>query len=125
MNQDSTIGKGSNIVKSILNGCVIEENFDGYPGVSFRGKSFSVYNTKSDLWQQTWVDDSGGYMIFMGAMDGDRMILSRKVEFKGKELTQRMVFQNIKENSFDWNWESSTDGGESWIVNWEINYTRK
>ena len=39
-NSDGTPGEGQNIVNSILNGCVIEENFNGNPGVDFKGKSF-------------------------------------------------------------------------------------
>lgn len=52
------------------------------------------------------------------------MILSRKINYEGKEITQRMVFYNISENTFDWNWESSTDNGENWKLNWKIKYSR-
>jgi hypothetical protein len=37
----------------------------------------------------------------------------------------RMVFTNIKPDSFDWRWEASTDGGKTWQVNWPIHYKRK
>jgi hypothetical protein len=124
-NQDSTISEGTNLVNSILDGCVIEENFDGNPGMDFRGKSLSVYNHNKKIWQQTWVDDTGGYMIFTGSMEDDKMILSRTVETTKGALMQRMVFYNIQKDSFDWNWESSTDGGKNWKLNWKIKYTRK
>ncbi len=45
------------IIKSILGGCVIHENFDGNPSLAFHRKSFSVYNPQLKLWQQTWVDN--------------------------------------------------------------------
>jgi hypothetical protein len=67
-NQDSTISEGTNIVNSILDGCVIEENFNGNPGMNFRGKSISVYNHKHKTWQQTWVDNEEFYMLFTGGM---------------------------------------------------------
>jgi hypothetical protein len=35
-----------------------------------------------------------------------------------------MVFKNIKANAFTWDWESSVDGGETWKLNWRINYSR-
>jgi hypothetical protein len=124
MNKDSTISEGTNTVNSILDGCAIEENFNGNPGMDFRGKSLSVYNHKHKTWQQTWVDNEGFYMLFAGGMQKDKMILSRTVETTKGPLIQRMVFYNIQEDSFDWNWESSTDGGKYWKLNWKIKYTR-
>jgi len=123
-NQDNTISKGSNIVNSILDGCVLEENFDGSPGMDFRGKSFTVYNHNLKVWQQTWVDTQGYYLLFTGGIEQEKMILSRTVETTNGPLSQRMVFYNIQNDSFDWNWESSTDGGENWKLNWKIRYTR-
>ncbi len=113
-----------NVIQTILGGCVIEENFDGNPGVELTGKSFSVYNPVKKLWQQTWVDDQGGYMVFTGGMDNDKMILSRKISRDDKELIQRMVFYNISKNEFDWSRESSIDNGENWEMNWKIHYTK-
>ena len=122
---DGNLTEGSNIVNKILDGCVIEENFNGNPAMKFRGKSFSVYNHNHNTWQQTWVDNQGYYMLFSGGMKDGRMTLSRKVETTDGSLIQRMVFNNIKKDSFDWDWESSTDDGESWKLNWRIKYTRK
>jgi len=123
-NSDSTIAEGTNNVKSILGSCVTEENFSGKPGVDFMGKSFLVYNPAKKLWQQTWVDDQGGYMVFTGGMEDDKMILSRKISRDDKELIQRMVFYNISKVEFDWNWESSKDNGVTWKLNWQIHYSR-
>jgi hypothetical protein len=122
--KDGNINEGSNIVNKILDGCVIEENFDGNPAMDFKGKSFSVYNHNHNTWQQTWVDNEGYYMLFSGGMNDDKMILSRKVETTDGPLIQRMIFHNIKKDSFDWDWESSTDNGKSWKLNWKINYLR-
>jgi hypothetical protein len=123
-NSDGTASEGKNIVNSILNGCVIEENFNGNPGVDFKGKSFSVYNHTQRIWQQTWVDTEGNYMVFTGSKEDDKMILSRNIIQEGFEITQRMVFFNIEENSFDWNWEASKDNGKTWRLNWKLHYSR-
>lgn len=123
-NSEGTSSEGKNIVNSILNGCVIEENFNGNPGVDFEGKSFSVYNHEKKIWQQTWVDTDGSYMVFTGQMKDDNMILSRKITRNEKELIQRMVFYNISENEFDWNWESSKDNSKTWQLNWKLHYSR-
>jgi hypothetical protein len=123
-NPDGTASKGTNSINTILNGCVIQENFDGNPGVDFKGKSFSVYNHAKQIWQQTWVDTEGNYMVFTGSKEDEKMILTRKIMYEGNEITQRMIFYNIEENSFDWNWEASKDNGKTWKLNWKLRYTR-
>jgi hypothetical protein len=123
-NTDSTKAEGTNVVTSILGSCVIEENFSGKPGVDFMGKSFSVYNPAKRMWQQTWVDDQGGYMVFTGGMENDKMILSRKISKDEKGLIQRMIFYNISKDEFDWNWESSENNGVTWTLNWKLHYSR-
>ena len=112
------------MVNSILESCVIEENFSGKPGVDFMGKSFSVYNLVKKIWQQTWVDTEGNYMEFTGLKEDEKMILSRKIMYEENEITQRMIFYNITEDSFDWNWESSKDNEETWQLNWKLRYTK-
>jgi hypothetical protein len=124
-NRDGSIAEGINIVSKALGGCVIEENFDGNPGIDFIGKSISVYNPSTKKWQQTWVDNSGGYMVFTGEFKDEKMILEREiVNPEGKKIKQRMVFYNISPDSFDWNWEKSNDEGKSWELSWKIHYSR-
>ncbi len=117
-------GKGRNTITSELGGCVVEENFAA-PELPFHGRSLSVYDANAGVWKQTWVDDSGGYLDFTGGMEGDRMILGRDAVVGGKNVKQRMVFFNIKDSSFDWDWEVSTDGGETWLTRWQIHYERR
>ncbi len=122
---DGQIYKGENEIKYIFDGCVVREHFlslaDGFEGISH-----SVYVPKEQVWKQTWVSNGGGYLDFVGGWENDKMILSRKfVNKNNQEIHQRMVWYNIKENSLDWNWEKSTDGGETWKTLWHINYKRK
>ena len=125
VNSDGSKVEGSNKVKKILGGCVIEEYFNGNPGNNLDGKSFSVYNPAINKWQQTWVDNYGSYMVFTGGFKDDKMILEDEVEnSETKKIKQRMIFYNIKKNSFEWNWEKSTNGGKSWELSWKIHYSR-
>ncbi len=118
-------GKGTNYVTKELAGCVIHEHFSTLDSMPFIGRSYSVYNIHTEMWHQTWVDNSGGYLDFTGGMQGDKMILSRTARPKGKDpFMQRMVYYNIKADSFDWNWEKSTDEGKTWKLLWKIHYQR-
>ncbi len=123
-NTDGKTETGTNIITKILDGCALEENFSA-SDKSLIGKSLSIYNINKKLWQQTWVDNTGAYLDFTGGFENDKMIFSRKVITKtGKEITQRMVFYDITANAFEWNWESSDDGGSTWKLLWKIHYTR-
>lgn len=125
-NADGTEGKGINVIKKILDGCVIEENFISSDSGNFTGRSYSVYNPNKQIWLQTWVDNTGAYLDLMGGMNDDKMILSRTaVDSKGEKVEMRMVFYDISTNGFYWNWESSRDNGNTWSIAWKIKYTRK
>lgn len=118
--------KGTNHIEKILESCVVQEFFND-PAGNFTGKSWSVYNPAAREWQQTWVDNQGGYIVLKGKFAGNRMTLSTSPikTADGKTHVSRMIFYNIAKDSFDWNWEKSTDGGKVWIVNWKIHYVRK
>jgi hypothetical protein len=119
-------GKGANRVESALGDCVVVENFDGSPGMQLRGMSVSTYDARSRQWKQTWVDNTGGYLDFTGRFQGGEMVLTRRATLPdGKPILQRMVWKNIRPDSFDWSWERSEDKGKTWQVLWPIHYVRK
>lgn len=114
---------GSNQVQRILQGKVIQENFTSSTG--FEGKSWSVFSPAGE-WKQTWVDNRGGYLQFSGAMSGDSLIFEMEPSMVNeKPMLRRMVFYNIKPESFTWNWQSSLAGSQKWETKWEIFYKRE
>lgn len=120
---------GTNRIEKIFGNCTIHENFSD-PRLKYFGQSWTVYNSNYKQWQQTWVDNQGGYIALTGGKVGDSMILKTAernvpvtISATGK-MINRMVFYNIKPNSFDWSWESSFDGGSVWKPNWQIHYVR-
>jgi hypothetical protein len=116
---------GTNNIHRVLDGCVVEENFSGGSDMHLRGKSASIFDTRAGKWKQTWVDNEGGYLDFVGEFTDKQMILAREATRPdGKKVQQRMVFKNISADEFDWSWESSQDAGKTWQVNWPIHYKR-
>jgi Protein of unknown function (DUF1579) len=117
---------GKNTIQKILDGCVIREQFDGGDASPLRGLSVSAYSPRLQKWQQTWVDNQGAYLDFVGEFKEGQMVLSRHARNpKGDEIVQRMVYKNITPDSFDWSWEQSSDGGGAWSVIWPIHYVRR
>lgn len=96
--EDGKPGKSRNRVTTILDGCVVLEEFSGSPGTKLDGKSFSTFDRASKTWKQTWVDNTASYLDFSGGMSDGKMILAR-------EAVQK-------------------DGGKTWATQLEIDYKR-
>ena len=125
-NPNGTSAQGTNRIESILGGCVIHENFEGATAQQLVGKSYSVWSPTLKKWQQTWVDNSGGYLELAGEFSDGKMVLLRDgLLGNGKMGKQRMTFSNISKEKFDWDWDTSEDGGKTWTSRWHIVYTRK
>jgi hypothetical protein len=119
-------GHGTNSIRRILDGCVVQETFSGGDSMHLRGSSVSIFDSTAGKWKQTWVDNEGGYLDFVGELKDGQMMLQREaVRNDGTKVLQRMVFKNIDANELDWSWEASRDGGKTWQVQWPIHYKRK
>jgi len=125
-NKPGETGHGGNSINRVMGGCVVEEQFTGGTSMALRGMSVSTFVAPVGKWKQTWVDNDGSYLDFVGEFKDGQMILSREATRPdGSKILQRMVWKNISQNEFDWSWEASKDGGKTWQVNWPIHYKRK
>lgn len=118
---------GTNVIEKIFDGKVIRETFEltSGPSAGFKGMSLSVFQPRFRRWKQAWADNTGGYFDFEGDFEGDKRIFKTQIfERQGRRIQQRMVFHDIQENSFTWDWETSVDGGETWQLSWRIYYER-
>jgi hypothetical protein len=118
-------GNGTNHVERLFGRCGIEESFSTDDG-GFQGHSVSVFDPAARLWRQTWVDSSGGYLLFTGRNANDRMELrTAPTERDGHTVVNRMVFRDIADNSLRWDWQRTQDDGETWADLWNITYSRR
>ncbi len=117
-------GTGRNRITKIIDGCVIEENFATDQTQPLIGRSVSTWSPRQKRWLQTWVDNQGSYLDFVGEFKEGRMILAREgIDANGEKIRQRMVFENIAADRFDWRWESSREGTD-WTLAWLLHYER-
>ena len=113
-----------NRITKILDGCALLEEFSGPPGTPLEGRSLSSFDRATHRWKQTWTDNTASYLDFTGGFAEGRMVLSREAGSEGKRFLQRMVWEDIRADSFTWLWQRSDDGGKSWKTNWKIEYRR-
>lgn len=116
---------GLNRVTKVLDDCVVQEEFEGGPAAGgLIGRSYSMYHAGLGQWRQTWVDNQGGYFALVGGMEGDDFVL-RNTRVVETAPYLRMVYQDIRPNSFTWRWQQSADAGATWSDKWVIRYTRR
>jgi len=119
-------GRGTNRLTRILGDRVIREDFSGGGADGhLNGLSLSVFDTERHVWRQTWVDDSGGYLEFVGDVVDGWFSFRRAAPEGGPTTEYRMVFRDVRPESFRWTWERTTDGGATWEIRWDIAYTRQ
>jgi hypothetical protein len=118
--------RGTNSITKEMGGCVVHEHFRD-PAKGYTGESWSVYNPNSKKWQQTWVDNEGAYIALTGVFEKGRMVLFTEpaIQPDGSNKQNRMTFYNISHDTFDWDWEATTDGGKTWKMDWHIHYRRR
>jgi hypothetical protein len=114
-------GKGSNHITRTYDGCVTEEHFDGAP---LQGHSVSTYLVSTKNWRQTWVDNQGAYIDLAGGPDSAGNFVLTTLPKSGTAAASRMLFTDIKPNSFTWRWQATQDG-KVWADSWVIHYVRR
>lgn len=123
LGKDSTMVKGTNRITKILDNKVIQEQFVD-PNSNFKGTSISVFNPRTKEWHQAWADNQGSYYDFVGEIDGVTRIF-KTIQKDTRDLLYRMIFLEIKKDSFVWKWEGRKEDTKDWKLLWEIRYKRK
>ena len=106
--------------------CVITEHFRMTDG-SMVGHSVSIYRPALKHWRQNWVDSQGGYFDLAG---GPVTGADHSFHFENKRVSeaqpfQRMIWQDVKPDSFTWRWQMRKKADEPWTDSWVIKYRRK
>ncbi len=125
--EEWTEARGTNRVTSSLGGCVTEEHFAAAgPGPAWAGRSVSQLVATDGKWHQTWVDDQGSYMLFVGEWKSGEMILDGEPRTKdGVTTRMRMVFHDIAPTHLQWRWEATKDDGATWRPMMTIAYAKR
>ena len=114
------------ITRNEYGDCVIAEHFE-QADIGYVGASHSTYDPARKKWVQTWVDNGGAYITLVGGpVEGkDYSFELVTVEPNGpKQTWSRMIWQDVKPDSFTWRWQARQADG-SWADSWVIKYTRR
>jgi hypothetical protein len=101
--------------------------FDEYRLVDDKGGTIYVtatirnFNSKAGRWELIGMDGSNGLQDFgTGERVGTEMHLEQRFGVAGgKPTTLRIRYYNIQPNSFSWTADQWTDGGKTWIKDYQ------
>jgi len=114
------------ITRDEYGNCVITEHFRMDDG-TLKGHSVSMYRPGLKQWRQNWVDDQGGYFDLVGGpvTGSDHIFVFENKRVTPTQAFQRMIFQDVKPDSFVWRWQNRAKETDAWKDSWVINYRRK
>lgn len=105
--------QGTNTIASILNGCVLSENWEGTSGSI--GRSYNAYDRQTGMWHQTWVDNAGTVLKIDGGLDGNAMVMRGSGRGRdGGPVDHRITWTPLEDGRVRQHWEISRDGGATW-----------
>jgi hypothetical protein len=99
-------------VERILDGCALQETYEGANGV--HGQSFSIYDQSRGVWHQSWVTNRGQLLTIEGKMQAGAIILTgsdRTADGKRRIVrgTWKPAQGGVRETAI-----TSTDNGATW-----------
>jgi hypothetical protein len=112
-------------------------NFDTLVAEAWRpgwvGMSLRIFNPVTDLWSIYWVTNEGGGIDagtgqvsapVVGRFEGDEGCFEADDVFEGQPIRVRFRWQRQGANQARWEQAFSADGGQSWEVNWVMEFER-
>jgi len=104
---------GTNSIRRILDGCVLQETWSGAQGSA--GSSFNFFNPSKGKWQQFWVWRNGTTLELEGEFRSGKMVLSGESTGRdGETVANRITWYDNDDGTVRQLWEVTKDGGKTW-----------
>lgn len=111
----SGVLNGTNLVEPIASACGIQENWTNTTGGT--GISLSMYDHRSDVWTQLWVDSGNGLLELSGGLHGTAMVLEGPRDQSGV-VVDRVTWTPNSDGTVRQYWETNT-GGSGWVPSFD------
>lgn len=96
-------------------GCSIHEDYRTQGG--YAGRSINFYDSQTQKWHQTWIDNQGVPLYLEGGFQNGAMVLSNE--------TNRVTWSTQADHRVRQHWESTSDGGKTWTTAFDGYYRRQ
>ncbi len=114
---------GTNSVKLLEDGCIVEENWTSAGGGT--GKSFNFYNPITHKWHQSYMDNQGSNWMMDGEYKDGALKYEGAIYSPAQKVLVHMTFFNLGPDKVRQWAETSADEGKTWTTVWDGLYVRK
>jgi tetratricopeptide (TPR) repeat protein len=115
---------GYNNVKTLQQGCVVEENWEAAGGRG-TGQSFNFYNPVTHRWHQSYMGSGGDNWMMDGEYREGALRYEGHIYTPGSDVLVHMTFFNLEPGKVRQFAETSSDGGKTWTTTWDAIYVRR
>lgn len=116
----------SSTVKTLGGFGNIEDNHLHFPESSIRAKAIRSYNSQTNEWSIWWLDGRNPNHLDTPVVgkfvDGIEYFYADD-EYQGKAIKVRFIWNATNPNIPAWEQAFSVDDGETWEVNWKMEFT--
>jgi hypothetical protein len=97
-----------------------------FQGMKMVGLGFMCYDRENQEWQSSWIDNMGARIsLYTGKQEGDKVVLMGEEKYAGMTAKARITTYDETDDHFMWKYESSMDGGKTWMTSAEMEYTKR
>jgi hypothetical protein len=122
---------GHSLIQKISGGCAILENYNSM-GRAYDGKSINYYEGDIGKWEQVWVGAGGTggaakdiQHFVNGEYKDGAMRFTFETMINGQKATGNFIFYNLGPDKVRQYQETSSDGGKTYQVGYDLTYIRK
>jgi hypothetical protein len=114
---------GHNVIRPILDGCVLQETWKGVSGSA--GTSLNFWDPERKRWRQLWVWREGTTLELEGSFhDGQMVLEGPSIGRKGEPQLNRISWSTNDDGTVRQHWQVSKDEGKTWKTEFDGVYTR-
>jgi hypothetical protein len=119
--------EATSVARPLLDGLGNEDEFRTDHEGGFIGMSFRFFDPTTGKWSIYWADSRRPGLLdppLIGSFFGDVGIFEGTDTFEGRPIDVRFTWSGVTTPSPRWEQAFSADGGETWELNWVMEFTR-
>ncbi|MFF4399028.1 hypothetical protein [Streptomyces sp. NPDC001480] len=116
---------GTNHCRPLFDGAANIDEID-MPHLGCKGLTLRLFDQESRQWSLNWSSSRSGKVFppVVGRFAGDRGEFHGDDTHDGKDVRVRYVWSGVSPAAARWEQAFSVDGGEIWLTNWVMEFTR-
>ncbi|MFF4799645.1 hypothetical protein ACFY1U_14685 [Streptomyces sp. NPDC001351] len=116
---------GTSWCRPLFDGAANIDEID-MPYLGAKGLTLRLFDVEREEWSLNWSSSRSGKLFppVSGRFDGDRGEFYGDDTYDGKDVRVRFIWADVSTSSAHWEQAFSVDGGQTWVTNWTMDFSR-